>query len=71
MRKKREAVEGSFAKAGDDEMLFVLRAQDKTAPLVILEWMKINFFTCPPSKLREAFDCLMEMRSHEGTKVPD
>ncbi len=74
MKKKHELAEnakGCLAKAGDDEMLFILRAQDVTSPMVILEWMKINFGSLPESKLREAFECALEMRKHKNTKSPD
>lgn len=74
MRKKDEMAEGAqgcLGKAKDDEMLFIFRAQDVTAPLAVLEWMKINFHTLPEAKLREAFECIMEMRKHKNTKSPD
>lgn len=74
MRKKDELAEGAkgcLAKAKDDEMLFILRAQDVTSPLVILEWMKYNFLTCPEDKLREAFDCALEMRKNPRAKTAD
>ena len=35
------------------------------------EWMKINFGSLPESKLREAFECALEMRKHKNTKSPD
>lgn len=74
MRKKDELAEGAkgcLAKAKDDEMLFVLRAQDATSPLVVLEWMKLNFGTCPDDKLREAFECALVMKNHTSKKVAD
>lgn len=74
MRKKDELAEGSkgcFAKAKDDEMLFVLRAQDISAPYAIIEWIKCNFHTCPEVKLREAFECALEMKKHPVHKKAD
>ena len=74
MRKKDELAKGAkgcFAKADDDEVLFVLRAQDKTSPIVILEWMKMNFHTCSERKLREAFECAIEMKWHKNQKTAD
>lgn len=74
MRKKDElapGAQGCLGKAKDDEMLFIFRAQDVTAPMAILEWMKINFNSLPEPKLREAFECIMEMRKHKNTKSPD
>lgn len=50
----------------DDEMLFVLMARDNTAPLVILEWIKLNLYTQPPAKLKEALARALEMiRTHD------
>lgn len=74
MRKKDELAEGAkgcFAKAEDDEMLFVLRAQDATAPKVVLHWIAKNFENTPEDKLREAFECALEMRKHKNRKKPD
>ncbi len=48
-------------KALDDESLFVLMARDVTAPLVILEWIKLNLGKQPEEKLMEAFNLAMEM----------
>jgi hypothetical protein len=58
-------------KAGEDEMLFVLRAQDITSPAIVLEWMKINFGNLSEDKLREAFECALEMRKFKNKKLPD
>ncbi len=74
MIKKDELAEGAkgcLGKAGDDEMLFILRAQDKSSPLVVLEWIKLNFQTCPQEKLREAFECALSMKNHHGKKIAD
>lgn len=73
MKKKDELAEnsqGCFAKAKDDEMLFVLRAQDVSSPKIILEWIKENFH-CSDKKLREAFECALEMKKHPNKKSPD
>ncbi len=74
MRKKDELApdaQGCLAKADPEEMLFVLRAQDKTAPHTVLEWIKMNFLTCPDDKLREAFECALKMKQWSKTKLPD
>lgn len=74
MRKKDELADGAkgcFAKAGDNEMLFILRAQDSTAPLTVLEWIKLNFETCSNEKLREAFECALEMKNNTIRKIAD
>lgn len=62
---------GCLAKAKDDEMLFILRAQDMSAPLVVLEWIKINFQFCPEDKLREAFECALQMKKFSPKKTAD
>lgn len=36
--KKQELIDGCFARAADDEPLFVLRAQDMTAPRLVRQW---------------------------------
>lgn len=74
MRKQDElapGAKGCLGKAKDDEMLFILRAQDMTSPTIVLEWIKLNFQTCPEEKLKEAFECALEMRRHSGRKQPD
>lgn len=74
MKKKDELAEGAkgcLAKAKDDEMLFILRAQDATAPKVVLHWIAKNFENTPEEKLREAFECALEMRKHSGRKQAD
>jgi len=49
-------------KAFIDERLFVLMTRDITAPEVVMEWIKLNLHTQPESKLREAFECALEMK---------
>lgn len=72
MRKKDELIkQGSLNKAKDDEMLFVLRAQDKSAPQVVLHWIAKNFDTCPDDKLREALECALEMKKFHTKKNAD
>ena len=55
-------------KAFEDERLFVLMTRDITAPLTILEWIKMNIQLQPEDKLREAFECAMQMK-RECTKM--
>jgi len=49
-------------KAFDDERLFVLMTRDSNAPVVVLEWIKQSIHTQSEEKLREAFECAMEMK---------
>jgi hypothetical protein len=58
-------------KAENEEMLFVLRAQDISSPKIVLEWIKENFETCSEEKLREAFECALDMRNHLDRKPAD
>ncbi len=56
-------------KADDDEMLFILRAQDVTSPKVVLLWIAENIDHLSNSKAREAFNCALTMRQHKGRRV--
>lgn len=58
-------------KAADDEMLFVLRAQDVTAPKTVLHWIAKNFDNVSEDKLREAFECALTMRRFKNRKAAD
>jgi hypothetical protein len=60
-----------LAKAANDEMLFVLRAQDVTAPKIVLAWIAENFLSVSEAKLREAFECALEMKRFESRKQAD
>jgi len=44
-----------------DERLFVLMARDRTAPYVVIEWIKQSLNSQPPAKLHEALDAAIEM----------
>lgn len=64
MATKKEGVK-CYAKAGETEELFVLRGQDASSPFCVLRWIELNF-TNPKmgdGKLREAFECAMNMRN--------
>jgi hypothetical protein len=52
-----------YEKAGPQEELFVLRAQDFSSAEVIIEWIKMNFRKTPDAKLREAFECALRMKA--------
>lgn len=62
---------GCLNKAADDEMLFVLRAQDVSAPKVVLHWIAKNFDNASEEKLREAFECAIAMKKFKGRKNAD
>lgn len=48
-------------KAFYDERLFVLMGRDSSSPRLVMEWIKENLERQPEEKLREAFDCALEM----------
>lgn len=50
-------------KAYEDERLFVLMTRDVNAPVTVMEWIKISLFNQPDEKLREAFECALEMKN--------
>lgn len=58
-------------KAADDETIFVLRAQDITSPIIVLEWIKQNFETCPNDKLLKAFQTCLDMKEFKARKSAD
>lgn len=57
--------------ANADEPLFVLRAQDRSAPHVVLEWIRCNIDTAPEKKLRAAFEQALRMRNYPSRKLAD
>lgn len=59
-------------KAADDEPLFVLRAQDCLAPMVVEFWAELAAkLRCEPTKILEAYRCAQAMREWPTRKVPD
>lgn len=57
-------------KVGDHEEIFVLRAQDVSAPRSVILWIADNLHASD-EKLREAFECALRMRKHTKTKAAD
>lgn len=57
-------------KAAGDEPLFVLRAQDVTAPRTIETWLRLNP-QLPEAKYQEAVACIDAMRHWHSRKLPD
>ena len=60
-------------KAADNEELFVLRAQDQSAPQTVALWIAANITNseCPDDKLREALDCALRMRRWAMRRAAD
>lgn len=61
-------------KVADDEPIFVLRAQDKSASHLVRQWAASNVATLAPERFQEAHDIADAMetwaRSHKS-KWPD
>ena len=69
MATKRQG-DSCYEKAGMDEPIFVLRAQDGSAPETILYWLTQN--PClPTAKREEALLCYMAMKRWPTTKIAD
>jgi hypothetical protein len=60
----------TLKKAGDNEEIFVLRAQDQSAPRNVVLWIADNLHASD-EKLRDAFECALRMRRHSKTKPAD
>jgi hypothetical protein len=60
----------TLKKSGDHEEIFVLRAQDASAPRSVILWIADNLHASD-DKLREAFECARRMRKHSKTKAAD
>lgn len=55
--------EGCLGKAADDEPLFVLRAQDASAPSIVRQWVSWNVGTLAPEKREEALALAARMEA--------
>ena len=59
-------------KVGDDEPIFVLRAQDMLAPDLVRQWAVYAAFNdCPDEKVQEALDIADRMEAWSNRKMPD
>lgn len=57
-------------KAADDEPIFVIRAQDITAPDVVLDWLERNP-QISETKRQETLDIVSQMRNWKFRKRAD
>lgn len=63
---------GCLGKAADDEPVFILRAQDKLAWILVNLWGDMaRQHGCPNDKVMEAFDLAHAMRQWKPQKFPD
>jgi hypothetical protein len=60
----------ALRKIGNQEEIFVLRAQDASAPRSVIPWIADNLHASD-DKLRDAFECALRMRRHPKTKPAD
>lgn len=59
-------------KAADDEPIFVLRAKDKLAPIVVRLWAELaELHGCPKPKVMEAHALAVKMEGWPTRKFPD
>lgn len=67
--KSYELEHGTFAKAHDDEPLFILRAQDVLAPAIARLWVEhAKVSGVPMDKIREAEANIASMERYKGPK---
>lgn len=71
MQASAELKTGTMSRAKPDEPVFVLRAQDESAPAVVAAWICYNINTAPAGKLREALECAIAMRQYPNRKQSD
>ena len=58
----------------EGEPIFVLRAQDVTAPEVIEYWLSLALArgaSIAPEKIAQAKECIRDMRAWPNRKLPD
>lgn len=63
-----ERESGCFAKAAEDEVLFVLRAKDPIAPRIVREWAKMAVGLHEKEKIEEALEVAREMEKWTATQ---
>jgi hypothetical protein len=70
--KSEELKKGCIAKAANDEPVFVLRAQDKTAPALVRMWANLLEERDPENpKVFEALELAEKMDNWPTRKWPD
>lgn len=57
-------------KVSDDEPIFVFRAQDTSAPLMIRQWIHLNRMTLDQAHIDEALDCAKRMEAWPTRRLP-
>ena len=71
-RDELEKTNSCLNKAKDDEPIFVLRAHDALAPVVVKYWAQIAQDSGTPSeKIRDAWELANMMKQWPDRKLPD
>ena len=60
----------TLSKVNPDEPIFVLRAQDVTAPRVIMHWIELNLDNVSEAKQKEAYQIALAMKRYESRRFP-
>jgi hypothetical protein len=69
--KSQELIDGCFAKAADDEPIFVLRAQDMLASHFVREWaFMAERHGASREKISEALACARAMEKWPNRRMP-
>jgi hypothetical protein len=58
-------------KAADDEILFILRAQDQLAGPLVERWADQARYKAPKEKISQAYAIAAAMKRWPGRKMPD
>ena len=59
-----------LAKVLPDEPIFILRAQDNTAPGIVLNWIAKNLDTVEETRLKQAYQTVLAMRRYAFRRDP-
>jgi hypothetical protein len=60
----------TLRKVNDDEPIFILRAQDNTAPGIVLQWISQNMNIVSEAKIKEALQTALAMRRYDHRRNP-
>lgn len=72
LKECRKGTDGTLYRTAPDEPVFVLRAQDVIAPLVVEQWASVaRNLGVPQHKVKRALRCAEEMRKWPGRRLPD
>lgn len=60
----------TWEKIRPDEPIFILRAQDNTAPGVVMNWIEKNLDTVNEAKIKEALHTVLAMLRYDSRRDP-